>query len=174
MNIFANKRIRKIKASRNSVELEVIETWGAANEREWRLKCHEEPAQEFLDSLDALAPLVRDLLGLPTAWADQALHCVSVSFSWSETTAVEGASICMRADLDCATAPLIFNTPHLPFDQYSPGGEQPVMPDDLIEALQAVKIEAQAYLDGKRMQGDLFADAPKDGKAAAAGELADA
>lgn len=47
------------------------------------------------------------------------------------------------------------------------------MPDDLIDALALIEREAQGYLDGKRAQGDLF-DGLRDGKAAAAGELATA
>lgn len=57
-----DKRIRKVKANRGLVEIEVIETWGVGNEREWRMKCCEEPAISFLEALDKLAPHVRDLL----------------------------------------------------------------------------------------------------------------
>lgn len=46
-------------------------------------------------------------------------------------------------------------------------------PLDLDYALDDVEREAQGYLDGKRAQADLFDEGPT-GKAAAAGELADA
>lgn len=169
--IVRDRSIKKIKHSSSLVEIHAIETWGTSNEREWTLRCHEEPRLEMPAAFKALVPLVRDLLGLPLDWAKDALSVISVSLSYSEITGVQGASICMRADLECATSPLIFNTPHLPFDQYSEGGKQPVMPDDLIEALQVLEREAEAYLDGSRAQADLFEAPVRRGKDAAAGEL---
>lgn len=152
-----DRRIRKVKLDGSRVEIKAIETWGIGNEREWTLRCWEDPDPKLPAAFAALPPQVRDLLELPKTWADGKLKVLSVSFSWSESTEVKGASICCRADLDCATSPLIFNTPHLPFAQYSAGGEQPVMPDELIELLEEVELQARRYLDGARAQEDLFA-----------------
>jgi hypothetical protein len=167
------RRISKVKLDGPRVEISGKSTWGVGNEREWIMRAVEEPDPAFPASLAALPPEIRKLLGLPTGWAADALKVISISFSWSETTEVRGASICCRADLECATSPLIFNTPHLPYAQYSEGGEQPLMPDDLRELLEEVEHQAERYLAGARAQEDLFAPRPI-GKAAAAGERVDA
>lgn len=176
-----DRRIRKAKLDGSRVEITAIETWGVSNEREWTLRCSEDPDPAFPASLKALPDEIRKLLDLPETWAAGALKVISVSFSWSETTEVAGASICCRADLECATSPLIFNTPHLPYAQYSEGGTQPIMPDDLRELLDEVERQAERYLDGERAQADLFAARVIDdvksivtGKDAAAGERVDA
>jgi hypothetical protein len=84
------------------------------------------------------------------------IRVTGVSWSWSQSTEVEGACIVFQVDLEGCTSPFCGTTPHLPFDQYSEGGEQPVMPDGAQDALNALKAEVQRFIDGKRVQGDLF------------------
>lgn len=84
------------------------------------------------------------------------IRVTGVSWSWSETTSVEGACIVFQVDLEECTSPFCGTTPHLPFDQYAEDGNQPVMPDGAQDALNALKAEVQAFLDGKRAQGDLL------------------
>lgn len=166
------RSISRLKYDGVRVEIATKSTWGVGNEREVTMRSVEEPDPALQKALDALPPLIRNLLELPDHWAEGKLSVVSISWSWSASTEVRGASICCRADLECATAPLIFNTPHLPYEQYSERGQQPVMPDDLVDALDEVERQAERYLAGARAQEDLFA--PRDGKAAAAGELVEA
>jgi len=169
-----DKRITKVKVDGARVEISGKSTWGVFNEREWHSRVTEEPDPAFPAALQALVPEIRDMLGLPPTWAENAMKVISVSFSWSESVEVRGASICVRADLECATSPLIFNTPHLPYDQYAEGGSQPTMPAELINLLDEVEHQAERYLGGARAQEDLFGHRPPTGKEAASGERVDA
>lgn len=82
----------------------------------------------------------------------------AAEFSRSED-GIEGAVITGFVTLAEADAPFVFNTPHLPFEQYSPTGNAPLMPHEAIEALKRVQLQAEAYLNGKRAQGNLFGEA---------------
>jgi hypothetical protein len=110
-------------------------------------------------AFDACVPHVRDILGWPDHLYAGELTVTGVSWSHSENTGVDGAVMVCQAKLPEGTcnSPFCFNTPHLPFDQYAEDGEQPTMPGDAIEALNGLRKEVQAYLDGKRAQGDMFA-----------------
>lgn len=153
------ERIKKVKFDGSLVEITTERTWGVGNEKLSTLKSYDQPTEAFEAAFRAFPPAVRRLLDLPERWAEGALKVLSVSFSWSESTSVQGATITCRADLKCATSPLIFNTPHLPYAQYSEGGEQPLMPDELIELLDDLEGQAGRYLAGERAQGDLFSGA---------------
>lgn len=117
----------------------------------------------------ALSPSVREILewpshlyydGIPSELRHRdRITVTGVSWSYSETTEVEGACIVFQAALEGCNSPFCGTTPHLPFDQYAEDGDQPVMPDGAQDALNALKAELQAFLDGKRAQGDLFQEA---------------
>ncbi len=110
-------------------------------------------------AFDALVPHVREVLEWPDPlYGSGDLRVTGVSWSMSDS-GVEGAVMVCQAALSTCNSPFCFNTPHLPFGQYAEDGEQPTMPDDAIDALNALKAEVQAYLDGKRAQGDLFREA---------------
>lgn len=153
------KRIQSLKYDKGKVEMSGVETWGSGNERTWKLICYEEPAPELPAALKALEKHVRELLELPNDWADGSFRVVKVSWSYSESTGVQGASVTCLVDLEAANSPLVLNTPHLPYEQYSSTGNQPTMPNQMREALDKVEEEAEAYLRGKRSQGDLFGKA---------------
>jgi hypothetical protein len=103
-----------------------------------------------------LHPHVREILEWPDHLYDARLTITGVSWSFSETTGVEGATMVCQAEIDTCNSPFCFNTPHLPFSQYCEDGNAPIMPPDAVDALNALRAEVQAYLDGKRAQGDLF------------------
>ena len=115
-------------------------------------RCHPDLEAAF----DALGPSVREILEWPNSLYGNRLRITGVSWSYSETTDVEGACITFQADLEDSNSPFCGTTPHLPYDQYSEGGEQPVMPDGAQDALNALKEEVDRFLAGKRAQGDLF------------------
>jgi hypothetical protein len=152
-------RIKSIKFAEGKVEIAGIDKSGEADEKEWTSRSFDGPHPDLTAALDKLCPEIRKLLSLPAKWAEGQLSVMKVSWSFSETTDVEGATMTCRADLSCSDAPLIFNTPHLPYDQYSPSGNAPTMPGDLQKLLDAVKKEVAAYLKGKRAQTDMFAEA---------------
>ena len=67
-----------------------------------------------------------------------------------------GAVMTGQVALDTSDAQFNFNTPHLPFDQYSETGNSPIMPEPAQRALEKMQAEAEAFVSGKRAQGDLF------------------
>lgn len=138
-------------------------------ERLTTVKCAQDKLHPALmEAFAALSPSVREILEWPSNLYGAAfgidpdlrhhdrIRVTGVSWSYSETTDVEGACIVFQVDLESCTSPFCGTTPHLPFDQYSEDGNQPVMPDGAQDALNALKREVQAFLDGKRAQGDFF------------------
>lgn len=151
------KSLRSIKFGDGKLEIVVIEKHQASeDEKETVLKSVEKPRPELEAAFNDLAPDVRKLLGLPKQWAENSMDVRKVVWSFSETTGVRGATICCVTKLTCADAPLVFNTPHLPFEQYSQGGNSPLMPDYLIERLEKLEAEGLAFFNGRRAQTTMF------------------
>lgn len=148
----------------------IVETEGhdKDTERHSVVKCAQDKLHAgLMEAFAALSPSVREILEWPSRLYWEAfgtemqerdrIRVTGVSWSYSETTDVEGACIVFQVDLENCTSPFCGTTPHLPFGQYSEDGNQPVMPDGAQDALNRLKGEVAAFLDGKRAQGDLFA-----------------
>ena len=151
-------RIAKAKRKDGQISIELDQT-DEDTERKTALRslggCHPDLDAAF----DALGPCVREILEWPSNLYSNHMTVTGVSWSVSEKTEVEGAVISAQASLEGCNSPFCFNTPFLPFDLYNEENEhQPVMPDGAQDALAALRIEVQAYIDGKRAQGDLFED----------------
>lgn len=159
-------RIAKAKVKDGQLIVE-MEGHDKDTERHTCVKCamdkvHPDVAIRF----QALSGSVREILEWPSnLYLDSItselqhrdrVRATGVSWSYSENTDVEGACIVFQVDLEGSNSPFCGTTPHLPFDQYSEDGNQPVMPDGAQWALNDLKAEVQAFLDGKRAQGDLF------------------
>lgn len=142
----------KIREGQLHVELE-----GAENdtERKITLRSMEGFHADLSAAFDALAPHVREILEMPNSLYPE-LKVTGVSWSHSEGTGVEGAVLVCQSPLETSTSPFCFNTPHLPFAQYCDDGNAPLMPDGAQDALDALRREVQAYIDGKRAQLELF------------------
>jgi hypothetical protein len=146
----------KIKDCQLHVELEGTDD---DNERKTSLRSLGSLAYhpDLQAAFDALVPHVREVLEWPDhLYGSGDLRVTGVSWSLSEDTGVEGAVMVCQAKLTGCTSPFCFNTPHLPFEQYCEDGNAPTMPEDAVDALNKLRAEVQAYLDGKRAQGDLF------------------
>lgn len=153
-------RISKAKLKDGAVTVEKIETRGIDFEKKVRIHCTETPHEDLRLAFDGLEPTVRAILQLPDYWRAGEIAIQSVTWSKSDSTEVEGAVITGSVALETADAPFNFNTPHLPFEQYSKTGESPTMPVDGIDALETLRREVEAYLKGKRAQQSLeFGDA---------------
>lgn len=135
-------------------------------ERHTIVKCAQDKLHpDLLDAFVALSPSVREILELPSnVWsdnlgADDSIRVTGVSWSHSESTDVEGACLVFQVALENCNSPFCGTTPHLPFDQYTEDGNAPVMPDGAMDALDRLRSEVEAFLAGKRSQGDLFQEA---------------
>ena len=143
----------KIKDAQLHVELEGMEN---DVERKIALKSLDGFHPDLQAAFDALCPSVREILEWPSNLYLDSLRVTGVSWSYSEGTGVEGAVLVCQAALEGCTSPFCFNTPHLPFHQYTEDGNAPLMPDGAQDALDALRREVKAYIDGKRAQLNLF------------------
>jgi hypothetical protein len=148
-------RIAKAKLKDGQLHVE-LESTDDDTERKTSLRSLSGVHPDMDMAFQALRPHVREVLEWPDSIYGGCLTVTGVSWSFSENTEVEGATMVCQAALDTCTSPFCFNTPHLPFSQYCEDGNAPIMPPDAVDALNALKVEVQAYLDGKRQQGDLF------------------
>jgi len=154
------KRISKIKVSSKDKSIKIIESEGTefTDSTETKHVRFAEPHPDFTKAMDALVPHVRAILELPPSYKLGAIRVTGVTISCSEETEVEGAVISGLITLDTADSPFSFNTPHLAFDQYAEGNTAKLMPEDAVIAIDELRSEARQFLNGKRSQGDLFAD----------------
>lgn len=148
--------ITKVKLRDGQITIVMSDKEGENNERETTIKSYDAPHDDFTKAFDALQAQARAILQLPSDWREGQLRVSGVSFSMSEDTGVMGAVMTGQVALDTSDAPFNFNTPHLPFDQYSATGNAPTMPEAAQRALEALQQEAEAFVNGKRSQGDLF------------------
>lgn len=150
--------MRIAKAKRKDQQLSVeMEDADGATERKTNLKSLDGYHPDLDAAFDALAPSVREILEWPNSLYGNCMLVTGVSWSVSEKTGVEGAVISAQAALEDCNSPFCFNTPFLPFELYNEENEgQPVMPDGAQDALKALRAEVEAYIGGKRAQGDLF------------------
>lgn len=145
-------QIAKVKVKDGLVEIHATEIRGKT-EKEFILKSTEAPRSELKAAMKACEGVVRRILQFPHGWMADRLTVTGVSFSLSGE--VKGAVVTGLMALDTADAPLCINTPHLPFDQYSPSGNSPTMHPDDIEVLETLEREAQSFLNGTRAQLEL-------------------
>lgn len=166
-------RITKIKHSGGFIVIASVEQRDVANEKETTFKSSDDPHADLTAAFAGLEPHVRAILGLPPGWAAYQMKITGVSFSWNEEAEVEGAVITAQVALEATDGPLLFNTPHLPFDQYNKDGRAKLMPLEAQDALANLKREAEAFVSGKRAQGNLFEPErrPAGGKMAAAEQV---
>ena len=147
-------RINKIKYKPDQLEIHYEETAGK-NTKEIVFRSSEKPHPDFDLSLARLIPDVYDILQLDRAWRIGAMSIRGISWSQHEDTGIEGAVITALVPLETANGPLVINTPHLPFEQYSESGESPTMDEKAKNHMEDVRTEAEAYVGGKRAQLEL-------------------
>lgn len=155
--MITEKRIAKVKMTKDGQIIIVhVEKHGEFNEKEIIFKSFDAPHEDFTNALSALTAHARAILQLPKDWKEGEMRVTGVSWSMSDD-GIQGAVITGQASLDTADAPFNFNTPHLPFEQYSDSGNSPTMSVLAIEALEKLQAQAEEFMAGKRQQQDLFA-----------------
>ncbi len=145
--------IKKVKIVPGTVEIHTSSLVGK-QATESVIKSYEVPHADLQNAFNDLEKSVYDILGLPREWAAGQMKVTSVTFSESEG-GVRGAVITGQVRVAAADAPFCFNTPHIPFSQYSPTGSGRVMPASAVERLEKVLVEAASFMGGKRAQLEL-------------------
>lgn len=126
---------------------------------EFEMSCVDAPAPGLQKALCQLVGHVQEILELPADYCAN-LEIRGVSFSYGGEGRVMGATITALKELTTANAPLVLNTPHLASAPYNadedPGAGGPLLSDEAVEDLMQLQAEVLGYVDGQRMQGDLF------------------
>jgi hypothetical protein len=153
------RRIVKVSYDQKKV-LVRYEQDRAGDVDEFEIVCKDKPAPEFVTALAALRTHVAEICELTDNYC-QDLEVRGASFSYGGEGKVMGATITALKTVSTARSPLCLNTPHLPSEPYSDreDDETPCLSDDAAEALDHLCLAALAYVDGKRAQVELFADA---------------
>ena len=122
---------------------------------QYELTSTDPPHPDLVDALEALAPVVAEACELRDTngrvYADQlAVRGLTLKDTLdADGGDAEGVTITALRELPWSNAPLVLNTPFAPLDS---------LPHPRAERLvQAVAAEAVAYVNGKRLQADLFA-----------------
>lgn len=150
-------RIAKVKYKDGQVIIVERAGEGTTAESETTHKIYATPHPDFLSAMDELVKAVREILEWSSSQYETRIRVTGVTWSFSEGTGVEGAVITGLVGLEECDSPFSFNTPHMPFEQYSEGGASKLMPGHVVDMLEAFRTEANAYLHkGKRSQADLF------------------
>ena len=148
------RRVKRVKVAKGKVEI-IVHTGSVLDPDEISIKSADEPRPQLPAALQALAPHVLTLCELRGS-----LEVRSVSFSYTqgaEDEIVMGASVSGLRPLASSRSPMVVNSPHVPESDY--GGNEDsecVLDADFVDALDAVVVEALAYVDGQRAQGQLF------------------
>lgn len=146
---------QKVKWNGTEVKL-VWSTSSLVAEVEHSLRSFQAPHQDFVDAFRAFIPLVLELLELSDEYASD-FKVIGFSINTEEDGRLGLVVTCAKQLAD-ANAPLILNTPHLRErnDEETTVG---FLPDRWLDALSDVQSAAEAFLEGRRAQGDLFAGA---------------
>jgi hypothetical protein len=154
------RRVTKVKydGERVAIAYDAIKPDGAADH--YTLDCDDAPAPGFTKALQKLAKHILELCELPEEYG-QGLTVRGVSFSYSGDHAVMGAVVTALKALQMVASPLVLNTPHQTEAPVSDSGDPSVcMTTAFAKDLQAVQVQAERYIDGKRAQVSLFEQEP--------------
>jgi hypothetical protein len=154
------RRITKVKydGERVAIAYDEVKLGGAADH--YTLDCDDAPAPGFTRALQKLAKHILELCELAEEYG-QGLTVRGVSFSYSGEHGVMGAVVTALKTLQMVSSPLVLNTPHQTEAPVSDSGDPSVcMTSAFAKDLQAVQVQAERYIDGKRAQVSLFEDVP--------------
>jgi len=105
------------------------------------------PRPALRRALDAFKPVACELAMIPAPEDELWLQTVALR---KDDDGNRGMTITMLRNLDWISTPLVVNTPYASLTM--------IPRDDLAELLFALAEEAEAYVEGKRAQADLFGD----------------
>lgn len=144
--------VRKLRTGKGGVRVEWITREGpeGKNEHAHGLTSADPAHPDLVEALRAFRPLVCRLLSLPELWPDFTVSGMTVSIQKGEA---RGLIVHGQKSLEASGRPFNVVTPLLV-------EAEDVEADDLLadffEVLDRVAREAEAYVKGKRAQGELF------------------
>jgi len=158
-----NRRICKIKIGKDDFERETVtvkleEPDQSGGFTSHLIECKDAPHPDLRDALQAMGEYLKEHAEFPSTWV---VSVIGVTVT--HTNEVQGVVITGRRDLENCNAPLIINTPHYTRESYNEDddSDKGIFSSSCGDALDLLEREAIAYIDGKRAQGDLFAEEEK-------------
>ncbi|MDZ7711738.1 MAG: hypothetical protein U5L06_00795 [Rhodovibrio sp.] len=158
----AAMKVTKVKHAKGDVEIRWTAEEGLSSTRETKLKCTDTPRNSFSEVFQGFKPLAGRLLELPESWLDEA-SVIGVSIN-HESDERRGLVVTLQRSVESANSPVTLNTPHVREQLPGDDDNQPWMDGDLVEQIEQMDREAQAYVNGDRQQGDMFAGGQGDDK----------
>lgn len=164
-------RFKKIKVDKTGkVILNYDEIIRDDHVNEYTMKCADKPRPQFQKALNGLRRHVAEIceLNIPPNLAHPNevanIEVRGVSLSWTDD--IMGVVITALKTLRNSNSPLVLNTPHLPEEPYSEGGDESMcLTSECVDAIRNLIDEAHRYLEGDRQQLDLFIEPEeKDGE----------
>lgn len=154
-------RFLKVKYAKFKVTLE----WEKKNKKgdwdQYSMTCSDEPKPEFKAALGAMDRDVIEMCELPETYLTR-IVVTGVSFSYGGEKEVRGATVTAQMHLNKSNVALNLNTPHKVEEFYADDGDpKQLLTDGCIGRLGELEVEAEAYVNGDRAQGELFADREK-------------
>jgi len=140
-------QINKVKYDRKAGQVTIEYEQVGIDEVKITLKSNDEPLPELVDCFNNLIPYVETICQLPDGYCNDA-EIRGVSLSW--TNGVMGVVVTCLVPLDNANSPMVINTPHVPAEQYSEGGESPVLSKNVVIVVEELINEAEKYINGER------------------------
>ena len=145
MKIQINKFKYEHKTGAVTVEYEQL--FEGTDDIKITLKSNDKPLSELIEKLDSLSRQVEIICDLPNGYCN---HAEIRGVSFSHTNGVLGAVITALIPLTNANSPMVINTPHLPSEQYSEGGQSPLLPQKATYALKEILGLVEKYINGER------------------------
>ena len=149
-------RFKKISVTKeNKINL-IYEIERAVQYDEFSMTSSSIAKDSFHDAMQALVEDVIELCELPENYAKRII-VKGVSFSYGGERQVMGATIIAQMLLKKSNIPLNLNTPHKIEEFYAKDGDpKQILNGDCVERLLILTKEAEAYVDGERLQVKLF------------------
>jgi hypothetical protein len=111
------------------------------------------PSELFVQAVEAFRPMIVDLLGVPERFVGQ--NCEIRSFSLSkDDDSHRGIVITLVKKLPKFKMPMALNLPYLG-ESTTGKPASGFMPDGMLQKIEELETEAEAYLHGSRIQREL-------------------
>jgi hypothetical protein len=142
-------------------------------ENDHNIKCRDNPLPAFDKAVSALAPLVIELLHLPSAYIE---NLKATGITISDASGNDQVCVVAQKSLVDAAAPFNICTPLRLMDlPEKPGSvSTPPLTDAQVELVDEVVEQAKAYIKGDRAQGQIAFDDGEKGADDGSGEVAPA
>lgn len=149
------QKIKQTKEGKIHVEYEVKNSKGGMDE--FSFTCSDEPKPEFTIALKDLAQDVLDMCELPEEYLPRVI-VTGVSFSYGGEAEVMGATLIAQMKLTKSNVNLNLITPHKIEEFYSESGGDPaqLLAEECVRRLKELIDQAGDYVQGIRVQGQLF------------------